>query len=77
MTMKKESANKQTRRFPVREGSDEGAVPPDMKPAQKDQYPQSSKEDKQQKNQPEFTEEQPNRESPSSPADLKNKNKQP
>ena len=59
--------NKQEKKFPVREGKEESSILHDKKPAPKNSYPQPEEKDKQVKNQPEFTEEQPNRESPNTP----------
>ncbi len=64
--MKNDSANKQVKKFPVREGEEDSSILHDKKPAAKDKYPQPEEKDKQAKNQPEFTEEQPNRKSPDS-----------
>jgi hypothetical protein len=69
--MKNEPTNKQGKEFPVREGGDNSSILHDKKPAAKDKYPQPEEKDKQVKNQPEFTEEQPNRKSPNSPATSK------
>ena len=60
-------SNNQPDKFPVREGGEESSILHDKDPL-KDKYPQPAEGDKQVKNQPEYTEEQPNRESPSSPA---------
>jgi hypothetical protein len=69
--MKKDDSNEQVKNFPVREGSENSSVLHDKKPAAKDKYPYPEKKDKQVKNQPEFTEEQPNLKSPNSPAESK------
>ena len=63
----KNEPNKQEKKFPVREGQEDSSVLHDKKPLAKNAYPQPEEKDKQVKNQPEFTEEQPNRKSPSSP----------
>ena len=63
--MKNKNSNQQVKKFPVREGSEEGSVLHDPEPPAKNVYPQPEQKDRQVKNQPEFTEEQPNRESPS------------
>ena len=65
--MKITDSNKQEKEFPVREGSEESSVLHDKNPAPKNKYPQPVTKDKQVKNQPEFTEEQPNRKSPNTP----------
>jgi hypothetical protein len=57
------NTNKQEKEFPVREGDDNSSVLHDKKPVAKNEYPRLEKKDKQAKNQPEFTEEQPNRKS--------------
>ena len=64
----KNNASQQVDKFPVREGSEESSVLHDKKPPQKNKYPQSEEKDKQVQQQPEFTEEQPNHESPNSAA---------
>ena len=64
----KDNINKQEKKFPVREGKENSSILHDKKPPAKDQYPQPAQKDKQVKNQPEFTEEQPNKESPNTPA---------
>lgn len=64
----KNDTQQQEKQFPVREGSEESAVLHDKQPPQKNKYPQPDEKDKQAKQQPEFTEEQPNRTSPNSPA---------
>jgi hypothetical protein len=64
--MKNDDTNRQEKKFPVREGKETSSILHDTKPPIKDQYPQTEKKDKQAKNQPEFTEEQPNRTSPNS-----------
>ena len=63
----KNDTNKQAAKFPVREGKEESSVLHDKKPISKNAYPQPEEKDKQAKNQPEFTEEQPNRKSLSTP----------
>ena len=63
----KNKSNEQEKKFPVREGREDSSILHDKKPPAKDAYPQAEKKDKQAKNQPEFTEEQPNRKSPNSP----------
>jgi hypothetical protein len=60
----KNSTNKQETKFPVREGKEESSVLHDKKPPAKNAYPQP---EKQVKNQPEFTDEQPNRKNPDTP----------
>jgi hypothetical protein len=60
----KNDSNKQAKEFPVREGEENSSILHGKKPLAKDKYPQPEKKDKQAKNQPEFTEEQPNRKSP-------------
>jgi hypothetical protein len=62
----KNGTNEQEKEFPVREGGENSSVLHDKKPQKKDSYPQPEEKDKQVKNQPEFTEEQPNRTSPNS-----------
>jgi hypothetical protein len=69
--MKNENANKQVKEFPVREGEENSSILHDKTPVAKDKYPQPEEKDKQVKNQPEFTEEQPNKKSPNSPASSK------
>lgn len=64
----KNDTNKQEKKFPVREGKEESSVLHDKKPNLTHAYPEPEEKDKQVKNQPEFTEEQPNRKSPSTPA---------
>ena len=64
----KDNTNKQEKKFPVREGSENSSILNDKTPPAKDKYPQPEEKDKQVKNQPEFTEEQPNRKSPNTPA---------
>jgi len=64
--MKNIDSNKQEKEFPVREGSEGSSVLHDNKPSPKNKYPHPGTKDKQVKNQPEFTEEQPNRKSPNS-----------
>jgi hypothetical protein len=59
--------NKQAAEFPVREGSEESSILHDKEKPRKNSYPEPSTEDKQAKNQPEFTEEQPNKKSPTQP----------
>lgn len=59
--------NKPEKKFPVREGSEESSILHDKQPLVKGNYPEEEKQDKQADNQPEFTEEQPNRISPNSP----------
>ena len=63
----KDNINKQESKFPVREGKEESSVLHDKKPLPKHSYPQKEEKDKQVNNQPEFTEEQPNRKSPNTP----------
>ena len=63
----KNNSHKEEKKFPVREGSEDSSILHNKKPPVKDTYPQTEKKDKQAKNQPEFTEEQPNRKSPDSP----------
>ncbi len=58
---------KNDEKYPVREGKEESSILHDKKPVAKDAYPNPPEKDKQVKNQPEFTEEQPNRKSPSTP----------
>lgn len=65
--MKNADTNKKQKTFPVREGSENSSILHDQKPLADDVYPRPGKKDKQADNQPEFTEEQPNRESPNSP----------
>ncbi|MEP6747252.1 MAG: hypothetical protein ABJB86_05985 [Bacteroidota bacterium] len=69
--MKNNNTNKQEKEFPVREGGDNSSILHDKKPAGKNTYPQPEQKDQQADNQPEFTEEQPNRESPNSPSPTK------
>jgi hypothetical protein len=64
----KNNTNQQPAKFPVREGTEESSVLHDKQPPQKNKYPQPEEKDKQVQQQPEFTEEQPNRKSPTSPA---------
>ncbi len=63
----KDNSNKQEKKFPVREGNENSSILHDKKPPAKNTYPQPEEKDKQVKNQPEFTEEQPNKESPDTP----------
>ena len=63
----KDKINKQAKAFPVREGKEESSVLHDKKPLAKNSYPQPEEKDKQANNQPEFTEEQPNRKSANTP----------
>ncbi|MEP7279326.1 MAG: hypothetical protein ABI813_11830 [Bacteroidota bacterium] len=62
--MKNKDTNRREKKFPVREGGEDSSILHDKKPPVKDSYPQPQQKDKQQKTQPEFTEEQPNRKSP-------------
>ena len=62
-----DNTNKQEKKFPVREGKENSSVLHDKKQPVKNAYPQPEEKDKQADNQPEFTEEQPNRKSPSTP----------
>lgn len=55
------------KKFPVREGTEESSILHDPKPAPKNTYPKPDEGDIQVNNQPEFTEEQPNRKSPNTP----------
>ncbi len=59
----KNHVNEQTKKFPVREGKEESSVLHN-KQTVKNKYPQPEVKDKQADNQPEFTEEQPNRKNP-------------
>jgi hypothetical protein len=59
--MKNSDANKQEKEFPVREGSEKSSVLHDQKLVSENDYPRPEQKDVQAKNQPEFTEEQPNR----------------
>ena len=63
----KNDSNKQAEKFPVREGQENSSILHDKKSPVKNTYPQPEEKDKQSDNQPEFTEEQPNRPSPNSP----------
>lgn len=54
------------KQFPVREGTEESSVLHDRQPPLKNKYPQPAEKDTQAQQQPEFTEEQPNRKSPNS-----------
>jgi hypothetical protein len=65
--MENDNRNKQEKDFPVREGSAQSSILHDDDPIANDKYPRPEKKDKQAKNQPEFTEEQPNRKSPNTP----------
>jgi hypothetical protein len=69
--MKDDNTAKQAKEFPVREGGENSSILHGKKPAAKDKYPQPEEKDKQVKNQPEFTEEQPNKKSPNSPGSSK------
>jgi hypothetical protein len=66
--MKNDNTAKQAKEFPVREGGENSSILHGKKPVAKDKYPQPEEKDKQVKNQPEFTEEQPNKKSPNNPA---------
>ncbi|MEO6313807.1 MAG: hypothetical protein ABIU63_08885 [Chitinophagaceae bacterium] len=59
--------NEQEKKFPVREGTEQSSILHDKKQDDKDNYPNLDEKAKQVKNQPEFTEEQPNIESPNTP----------
>ena len=63
-----DNSNKQAKEFPVREGSENSSILHDKNPQAKNTYPHPEEKDKQAKNQPEFTEEQPNKKSPNTPA---------
>lgn len=65
--MKKQLNTEQEKKFPVREGTEQSSVLNDKKTLEDNKYPQPTTKDKQVKNQPEFTEEQPNRKSPNTP----------
>jgi len=67
----KNDSNKQAKEFPVREGKENSSILHDKKPLTKDKYPQPAEKDKQAKNQPEFSEEQPNRKSPNTASSSK------
>jgi hypothetical protein len=67
----KNDTNKQAKEFPVREGGENSSILHDKKPAPKNKYPRTEEKDKQANNQPEFTEEQPNRESPNATGNSK------
>ena len=70
--MKNDDTNKQVEKFPVREGQvDDGSGLDDKNPPLKGKYPRPSTGDTQQNNQPEYTEEQPNRTSPNTAANQK------
>ena len=62
----KDNTNKQEKEFPVREGTEQSSILHDKNMPSKNKYPRLDEKDKQVKNQPEFTEEQPNKESPNS-----------
>jgi len=57
----KNKSNLQADKFPVREGQENSSILHNKKPPAKNTYPQRAEKDKQADNQPEFTEEQPNR----------------
>ena len=61
------NSNKQAPAFPVREGTEGSSILHDKQPPAKNKYPQKEEKDKQAADQPEFSEEQPNRKSPNSP----------
>ena len=67
----KNDSNKQAKEFPVREGEENSSIVHDKKPPAKGKYPQPEEKDRQAKNQPEFTEEQPNRKSPNTASSSK------
>ncbi len=67
--MKKDDSNKQLEKFPVREGTgDDGSGLKGKTPPVKGKYPLPEVGDVQANNQPEYTEEQPNRTSPNTAA---------
>lgn len=64
----KDNTNKQEKGFPVREGTESSSILHGKKPQPENTYPLPEEKDKQAENQPEFTEEQPNKKSPNTPA---------
>jgi hypothetical protein len=61
--MKKDNQNKNTEKYPVREGQENSSIAGDKHPPAKNKYPRPEEKDKQEKNQPEFIEPQSNRKS--------------
>lgn len=67
----KKDTNKQAKEFPVREGGENSSILHGKKPVDENKYPRRDEKAKQANNQPEFSEEQPNRKSPNTPANSK------
>jgi len=63
----KNKTDRHPKKFPVREGQNNSSILHDQKPPAKNTYPHPKEKDKQLDNQPEFTEEQPNRKTDSTP----------
>jgi len=63
-----DDTNKQVKKYPVREGTEQSSILHDKEQPPENTYPRPEEKDKQVKNQPEFTEEQPNKKTANNPS---------